>query len=206
MSDPGSFAADDNASAGAIQAPDISPDISINPDDFQAPSIMGGVDFSSGDLPLAGAGPSSNSSSLANIAGKIWNLPHTVLGLAYGGAGYLAGQVNHALGGQDQAPSIQLGNNAIQFTNNPFAGLGAITIGNTEVFGDDLSKPGNDGQPIGAPHEEQHTYQGEQLGPLYLPSNLLGGITAEVLGGNWHKPQNWNETGPQQNPPVPWPK
>ena len=57
MSDPG---AADDTSAVAIQAPDISPDISINPDDptFQAPSIMGGVDFSGGDLPMRGSGQS----------------------------------------------------------------------------------------------------------------------------------------------------
>lgn len=82
--------------------------------------------------------------------------------------------------------------------------MGAITLGNTEVFGGSPSDTVK-GIPMGQ-HEEQHTYQGQQLGPLYLPSNLLGGLAAEVLGGNWHDPQNWNETGPQQNPPVPWPK
>jgi hypothetical protein len=184
-----------------VQAAGITPVITISPDDptFQAPSIMGGVDYSGNDLPVQGQG------GLTNIAGKIWNLPNTALGLAYGGAGYLAGLANYELGGQEQAPGIQLGNNAIQFTNNPFGGVSAITIGNAEVFGN-RALMGSDGQPIGAPHEEQHTYQGEQLGPLYLPSNLLGGITAEVLGGDWHAPQNWNETGPQQNPPVPWPQ
>lgn len=187
-----------------VQAPDITPVINISPDDptFQAPSIMGGVDFSGSDLPVRGQG----SGGLANIAGKTWNLPNTVAGLAYGGTGYLAGLANYELGGQDQPPGIQLGNNAIQFTNNPFGGVSAITIGNAEVFGNKASTSGPDGQPIAAPHEQQHTYQGEQLGPLYLPSNLLGGIAAEMLGGNWHAAQNWNETGPQQNPPVPWPK
>lgn len=191
----------------SVQALDISPNITISPDDpaYQAPSIMGGLDFSGNDLPVRG-GQNDSSGGLSNIAGKIWNLPNTALGLAYGGAGYLAGQVSHALGGQSEAPGIQLGDNAIQFTNNPFGGVSAITIGNAEVFGNNASQPGPDGQPIGAPHEEQHTYQGEQLGPLYLPSNLLGGAAAEMLGGNWHAPQNWNETGPLQNPPVPWPQ
>ncbi len=40
--------------APAVQPPDCLPVITINPDDpaLQAPSIMGGVDFSGGDLPL----------------------------------------------------------------------------------------------------------------------------------------------------------
>ncbi|HVW75207.1 MAG TPA: hypothetical protein VHC39_16335 [Rhizomicrobium sp.] len=95
----------------AIQAPAILPNIAVSPDDptYQAPSIMGGVDFSGNDLPVLGGGPSG----FPDVAGKIWNLPNTVLGLAYGGAGYLAGQVNHALNGQDLAPGIQFGKNAI---------------------------------------------------------------------------------------------
>lgn len=204
MSDTGSFPTDDDAPV-AIRAPDISPDTTISADDptFQAPSIMGGVDFSGDDLPVQGQ--AQHPSGLADIAGKVLNLPNTIIGLGYGGAGYVAGQINHALGGQKDAPGIQLGNNAIQFTNNPLAGLGAITIGNTEVFGGTPADTGADGNPMGQ-HEEQHTYQGQQLGPLYLPSNLLGGIAGEVLGGSWHAPQNWNETGPQQTPPVPWPK
>lgn len=194
-----------------IQVPDTSqlPDINPNNSVFQAPtlpvpSIMGGVDFSGGGLPVQ-SHVKSPSSGLSDIAGKIWNLPNTVAGLAYGGVGYLAGQVNHALGGQKGMPSVQIGNNAVQFTNNPLAGLGAITIGNAEVFGGSPADTGADGNPMGV-HEEQHTYQGQQLGPLYLPSNLLGGLAAEVVGRDWHGPQNWNETGPQQNPPVPWPK
>ena len=55
MSDPG---AADDTSVGAIQAPDISPDFGINPDDptFHAPSIMGGVDLSGADLPMLSSG------------------------------------------------------------------------------------------------------------------------------------------------------
>lgn len=53
-------------------------------------------------------------------------------------------------------------------------------------------------------HERQHTYQGEQLGPLYLPSNLLGGLTAMVKDGEWHGDSNWNEAGPQQDTPQVW--
>ena len=42
-------------------------------------------------------------------------------------------------------------------------------------------------------HEMQHTYQGQVLGPLYLPSNILGGIAGMIFGGSRHAPQNCNE-------------
>jgi hypothetical protein len=55
-------------------------------------------------------------------------------------------------------------------------------------------------------HERQHTIQGQQLGPFYLPSNLAGGALALVRDGDWHGPGNWNERGPQERPPRPWGK
>ncbi|MBT1077307.1 hypothetical protein KJB29_18935 [Geobacter grbiciae] len=58
---------------------------------------------------------------------------------------------------------------------------------------------GNVGQ-----HESQHTIQGEQLGPLYLPSNILGLAAGQIINGNTHGPANWNERGPQPTPPSPW--
>ena len=50
-----------------------------------------------------------------------------------------------------------------------------------------------------------HTYQGEQLGPFHLPSNVLGGLNSVVRGEGWHGPGNWNEAGPLRNSPRPWP-
>lgn len=142
-----------------------------------------------------------------SILGKIWNAPNTALGLLYGGLGYVAGKAM----GTD--PHISIGGNAIEFTNNPFGGVGAITLGNTTTYSPGLSP--NDVDPeTGVPvweHEKQHTYQGEVLGPLYLPSNLIGGLSALLFDRdkhgdrNWHGEHNWNETGPQMNPPKPWP-
>ena len=54
-------------------------------------------------------------------------------------------------------------------------------------------------------HENAHTYQGQQLGPLYLPSNLLGGLNASLHGQDWDGSRNWNEVGPKSDPPSPWP-
>ncbi len=139
-----------------------------------------------------------------DVAGKIWNLPNSAIGLGYGAVGYLAGWPSKWLGLQENAPGVTTGNNAVQFTDSPFGGVGAITLGNVQVInGKPTDHPRNDTTPVGQ-HEEQHTYQGEQLGPLYLPSNILGGMAGLSIDGSWHGPHNWNEVGPQQHPPVPW--
>ena len=56
--------------------------------------------------------------------------------------------------------------------------------------------------PIGL-HEIQHTYQGQMLGPLYIPSNVLGIAAGLIFNGSPHGPANWNERGSQQSPPRP---
>jgi hypothetical protein len=153
----------------------------------------------------------------AEVLGKIWNAPNTAIGLAYGLTGYGVGKL------MGRNPHIGLGGNAVQFTNNPFGGVSAVTLGNTTVwngnpydasdshsglqgpkwFNDDGSARLEDGHTP-PQHEEQHTRQGEMLGPFYLPSNLLGGVNALLHGQDWHGSANWNEVGPQMNPPRPW--
>jgi hypothetical protein len=156
-----------------------------------------------------------------NIAGKIWNAPNTAVGLAYGGLGAAIGQVHHLFDPNAPQPKVFWRDNAVQFTNNPLGGVGAITLGNTTTWHGDPFDPADrewnrDGAPIlenghtYPEHETQHTYQGEQLGPLYLPSNLAGGLMGLLFDrdgqGNpdWHGQRNWNERGPQSDPPVPW--
>lgn len=113
-------------------------------------------------------------------------------------------------------PHIGLEKDSIHFTNNPFGGVGAITLGNAVVFN------GNPNDPQGSKgadwtrrdgmtpersykdHEDQHVKQGETLGPLYLPSNLLSGAYALARDHDWHGDWNWNERGPEGNPPRPW--
>ena len=104
----------------------------------------------------------------------------------------------------------------VQFTNNPFGGVSAVTLGKTTTWKGDPYDPGDefwhdaDGDPVREgrhtvqEHEAQHMSQGEQLGPLYLPSNLLGGLNALLRGQGWHGAGDWNETGPQMDPPRPW--
>lgn len=150
----------------------------------------------------------------ADIAGKAWSAPNTLVGLLYGGAGHVAGLAT----GAHPRPYVALGANAVQFRNNPLGGAGAITLGNTTTYdGDPADLKGGwawyhatHAEPVWE-HERQHTIQAQQLGPLYLPSNLLGGGLALLrdrdLKGerDWHGPTNWNERGPQQTPPRPWP-
>ena len=137
-----------------------------------------------------------------NLIGKVWNAPNTAIGLAYGGLGYGLGKL------MGKHPRIQRGGNAIEFVNNPLGGMGAITLGNTITYSGDPYDPQDpwlEGDHTIPQHEEQHTYQGEMLGLLYLPSNLAGGLTGLIRDGRWHGPSNWNEVGPAMDPPRPWP-
>ena len=139
---------------------------------------------------------------LPDVAGKLWNLPNTVLGLGYGLAGHVAGELNRLRPGDQPDPRIQFGHNAVEFINNPAGGVSAITIGNTTAYNDDPYREHDEDYMA---HERAHTIQGQQLGPGYLPSNILGGALGLIRDGEWHGPSNWNERGPQENPPRPWP-
>ncbi len=125
-----------------------------------------------------------------NIYGKVWASPNTVLSVAWGAIGLTAG----AIMGKDVA--ITFDHNAIQFEGNPLVSR-AFTLGNATNYptvGD------NDGGPddglgrsyipnyyfyratIGD-HEEPHTYQAEQLGPLFLPSYVVRGMIGNYQAG-----------------------
>ena len=154
------------------------------------------------------SGDELTSGQKGSLAGKIWNAPNSLIGLGFGSLGYLAGWPSYLLGLQDNPPEILTGNNALQFTDSPLMAPGsAITLGNVEVFKGKPTDLISKNSPITMEqHEEPHTNQGELLGVGYLPSNIFGGLTAMLIDGYWHGPHNWNEVGPQQNPPVPWPK
>ncbi|HEY3191112.1 MAG TPA: RHS repeat-associated core domain-containing protein, partial [Solirubrobacteraceae bacterium] len=128
------------------------------------------------------------------VVGKLWNAPNTLLGLLWGAVGLPFGA------------RVGVGHNALEFTNHPFMGDAAVTLGNTISYGSELGPEALllGDVPVGA-HELQHTLQGQLLGPLYLPSNALGGVAAVVRNGYWHGSYNWNEVGPQSMPPRPWP-
>jgi len=160
-------------------------------------------------------------SLVRDAIGKVWNGPNTAIGAIYGGLGMGAGEIAHAFTGAPE-PRAFLRDNALQFTNNPFGGVSAITLGNTTTWKGDPYDPSDrvwhlaDGslrlEKSHTPqeHETQHTHQGEQLGPAYLPSNAAGGLTALLFDRdakgrpNWHGDDNWNERGPQSPVPTPW--
>ncbi|MBK7520129.1 MAG: RHS repeat-associated core domain-containing protein [Gammaproteobacteria bacterium] len=161
------------------------------------------------------AGKSSGAAStIGGILGKIWNLPNTLIGMAYGGVGHVIGEVGNVLGFYSAEPTISFGHNAIQFENNPLMAT-AMTFGNTIVYG-----KGSDYQPnvrwVGhagtlGQEEMQHTFQGQILGPLYFPAHALFGAAAMISSGGfsleaWHENANLLERGPHDKiDPRSWP-
>ena len=112
------------------------------------------------------------------IFGENLESSNTVVGIIWGGIGVPFGA------------KVTIGNNAIQFENHPFMPEGgAITFGNAISYGKQACP--TEPLPNGTfgKHEQQHTYQGELLGPLYLPSNILGLSAGEMLNGDTHGEQ-----------------
>jgi RHS repeat-associated protein len=137
------------------------------------------------ESPVGGVGAVGGLQGFAGAAGKVWNSPNTGIGLIGGGVGLIGG-----------AKYSGIGNNAIQFTSHPMIPTGlALTLGNAILYGS--------GGEANAGHEQAHTFQGEVLGPGYLPANIIGGLISVGRSGNWHS-GNFMEAGPMSNPPRPW--
>ena len=145
--------------------------------------------------------------------GYIWNLPNTAIGIAWGGIGLLCQIGMFPFSGKWEFAAT-IANNAINFDGHPLMFSGAITIGNTSSFipnsylSDGYTyKDGTLGfnsTNVGADHEIHHTYQGQLAGPLYLPLNLIGGVTSLLTPIDysrypylppWHR-NNFMENGP----------
>lgn len=113
--------------------------------------------------------------TIVDIAGKLWNLPNTFFGIAYGGIGYLYGRYAWTRRSCSHQPCVVLAHNAIEFINIPRPFMlkhGALTLGNTIIYGSHAYSH--------ARHEMVHTYQGQFLGPAYIPLHLLG-MSASLL-------------------------
>jgi RHS repeat-associated protein len=160
----------------------------------------------------AAADPSQNAgqsigAAVLDFLGKVWDLPNDAIGLVFGGLGYAVGWTAYELGAswQPNAPTVGFGGNGLQFGNNPFVlNNTAITFGNVETFSGDPNADVLPGVTF-SNHEEQHTYQGQALGPLYLPSYIIGAVISLASGGDPFSAGNWMETGPWMSPPQPWP-
>lgn len=145
--------------------------------------------------------------ALAGLLGKAWNLPNTVLGLAFGLLGYLVGLV------AGTRPHVSLGHNAIQFHNHALM-LSAMALGNVIIYGSSRSPemPNLCFRDSPAHHtvgreEFRHTQQGEILGPFYLPVHLVAGLLSLVRRPHpdlarpvdfWHR-NNFMERGPMRD-------
>lgn len=114
------------------------------------------------------------------VAGAVWTSPNTLIGLAAGAIGLLAG-ARVRWSGRERA---------LVFQQWPWGPGGAITLGNVILHtGDTLAvqcltyahQAGRAVEPSIRldDHERAHVYQYLVLGPLYLPVYLLcGGVSA----------------------------
>ncbi len=135
-----------------------------------------------------------------DLIGKVWNLPNTVIGFAWGGVGFVAEIMMYPFT-LSWNFRVSLGYNAVQFEGHNLAGT-AETLGNTISYADN-SGPDHyidrEGHTVGQ-HEMMHTYQGQQLGVLYLPAVLISYGLDFVLSGPssmFHGPWSFMERGPQ---------
>ncbi|MGF0539380.1 RHS repeat-associated core domain-containing protein [Agrobacterium sp. ES01] len=146
------------------------------------------------------------------ILKELYSLPNTIVGLSLGAAGYAIGWGAYAVGLQSHAPQVSIVAGAIHFEYNPIMSLlsqlpggpPAITFGSAINYRSWMWERGGDGHMLNV-HEIQHVPQGHALGPWYIPSNILGGAAGLLIDGSWHGPSNWNEVGPQERQPKPWP-
>ncbi|MBV6500137.1 MAG: hypothetical protein CJBNEKGG_02606 [Prosthecobacter sp.] len=135
-----------------------------------------------------------------DLIGKVWNLPNTVIGFAWGGVGFVAEIMMYPFT-LSWNFRVSLGYNAVQFEGHNLAGT-AETLGNTISYADlngPLEPIRQEGHTIGQ-HEMMHTYQGQQLGVLYLPAVLISYGLDFVLSGPssmFHGPWSFMERGPQ---------
>lgn len=126
---------------------------------------------------------------MKSTLGKIWALPTTLIfGLPLGILGLCLAP---------RKSRIRLAHNAICFYSCPLLKGGnlALTLGNVILF-----QQNSDcfwGIDIGA-HEQQHTYQAEVLGFLYVPLHII----CLLFFGRYKK--NPLERGPFSTPPRPW--
>jgi RHS repeat-associated protein len=146
----------------------------------------------------------------AQLLGRVWNLPNTTMGLVWAGLGKVLAWNTMQIG-WDQ--------NGIKVENNPLVGAEQdLTIGNVVSYGGVSTEKWDFYDANGNVHYEQawnhtlpHTFQGQQLGPLYLPLHAFGqsfsGVMALLTNDYWERTDrtyNPVERGPYHWPPTNW--
>jgi RHS repeat-associated protein len=132
-----------------------------------------------------------------DLIGKAWNLPNTAIGLAWGTIGFAAEIVSAPFSGIWDF-GVSVGHNSIRFTGHNLA-VSAQALGNTTHYSTQYSPSTYsraEGHTIGQ-HEMMHTYQGQQLGILYLPAVAVSYSLSLIMNGNTHGPYSFIERGPQ---------
>ncbi len=132
--------------------------------------------------------------------GRLWALPNTIIGLAYGGVGMMFGA----------EPIWDAQSGILHFINMPpWMMQSAMSLGHVHVYNSDSYKNVS-GTPIknrnGVPvilEETLHTRQAEILGPFYLPLHTISMGSSLILGGGTHD-YNLLEMGPEMGQ-SPWP-
>lgn len=139
---------------------------------------------------------------IGSILGKTWACPTTIVGLLLGALGLVLGGTRP-----------RLGSNALEFCGNrlvaPFTS--AVTFGHVILY---ASRQPELRIQL---HEQQHTYQAEVLGPLYLPLHIGFQLASFAysffdrsrcytsVNDRVHSRANLLETGPMASPPRAWP-
>lgn len=128
------------------------------------------------------------------VAGFLFGLPNTLVGLAFALTGWLLGaRLRRTL-------------HAIEALDHPLMmPRAAISLGLTVCYGRGVTPASRLANGVTfAEHERQHAIQSAVLGPIYLPLHLGFGLWARVRDGRWHGPSNRLESGPLASPPRPW--
>ena len=129
--------------------------------------------------------------------GKAWNSPNTAIGLAWGAIGFTAELVSASFSGRWDF-GVSFGHNSIQFTGHNLA-VSAQALGNTTHYSTQYLPSAYsraEGHTIGQ-HEMMHTYQGQQLGILYIPAVAISYGLSLIMNGNTHGQYSFIERGPQ---------
>jgi RHS repeat-associated protein len=138
--------------------------------------------------------------NLGDALGTMWGLPQEIAGIAYGAANRISGGT--ASGGP--LGSIVIENSPLQRAlGGPNSG---ITLGHWICFAGNAGYYRQGENHSSLDHELQHVVQSDTLGPLYLPLHALSLGSGYLLdSGDEHAPHAFVETGPQADPPRPWP-
>ncbi len=155
-------------------------------------TVAGIVTF--GQSGTFGRGLGQIAGGAGEVVGRVWSIPNTAVGLAYGGVGMLFGA----------KPQWDSHAGILRFTGLPTRLMStAMSLGSVNVFGKGTDPDDDNNLNVGVSagrEESLHTLQSRVLGPLYFPLHLLGGtisaFSPDRPGFDWWHRNNFMEEGP----------